>query len=205
MPTVIHRGIVYNASSITSPIVSSIQPVYPLSQSVVGIRLRDVAGTYSYLCNLHIHHIQMGIEHEPLTLQRAYHEAAMCMICHAYLAIPDGYEEWDKLRDKLCHNDYSEVEIYTEISEERATYTAFNALRLRPGCNAPDELGYDHSAKHVADKRRDEWHSAIYVDNEAFNREIEKRTTCYQCGTHEQIGYVQHYKLWSCVDCLPGE
>lgn len=206
MPTVNRNGAIIHAHDISDELLAAIMPVYPLANSEVGERLEDTRGERMYLCLLHAHSYTPDLYlSSPLTLQAAYEEAATCETCTTYLAIAPDMAEWDVLRDKLCNGEYGHVEIYTDVVKRTPTHLLFNYKRLVPASNQPELLSsWDYSAKHIADDRRYEWPHAIYVDEETFNAEIAKRTTCYDCGARQDIGYLAHHNLWSCVHCLPG-
>jgi len=132
--------------------------------------------TPNYFCLLHQNeqNIPAGYTSEPLTLQNAYKEAATCMTCLTYLAIPPDDRRWDTLRDRLCRGNYSHVEIWIDLVETTPTHALFDCIHLLPSASIPERLSGtgDYSAKHITDRRHDEWPDAVYVDSRAFAEEV---------------------------------
>ncbi|SRR5712691_1555677 len=215
MPVVTRvNGETIQATDLTGKYIDATTPVYPLHFTVIGVRLlgththsEQYCSRCSYLCILHTDQVPDDTTPVDLTLADAYKEAATCLVCKTYLAIPPDFPLWNRLLEKYCKGDYSEVEIYADVVKDAGTHLLFNYQRLTPGSNQPELLSDygDYSAKHICDDRRDEWPNAIHVKAAVFNAEVEKRTRCYDCGTRKNVGYISFHRLWSCIDCLPGE
>jgi hypothetical protein len=170
------------AQDLTGEHLRATTPVYPLHQTIIGIRVTAPGEGQipNYFCVLHQDGQNIPADHtsEPLTLHDAYKEAATCMSCLTYLALPPDDRRWSILRDRLCNGDYSHVEIWTDLIKSTPTHALFNFIRLRPGASTPEQLSEtgDYSAKHIVDDRREEWPDAIYVDSRVFEAEVSKRT-----------------------------